>query len=177
MGSGIEVLKKAKNGKEIKSEFISFKLTPRQKRRLIEISDTYGKSYGFIVNLIIEQVYRAMLDDEYTKLLNNAKKLHATSETCFEILKRDNPEGYRIAQGVWRGLGEVCADVLSVNNDAKEKLIKFQTEVDALNVYDREEISSKEQTKVLSMIKQFIDEVKDLSKDIEKVGLNLELAI
>ena len=176
MQTEIKKLQKMVKRKELKVEKTSFKLTKLQKQKLTEIRDTYGKSYGFIVTLIVDRLYRAMLDDDYTNLLNDAKKLDKVTEESLSILKHHNPEGHKIAQGVWKGLGEVCQNIISVNTEVKEKLIKFQTEIGKLEIHDKERLSIKERNKVLSIVQKFIDDQLESIKSSEsELALTLRI--
>lgn len=119
MESKIKKLQNLSKKKGLKTEMTSFKLTMERKKQLTAIRDTYGKSYGVLLNLMIEQVYKSMLTDEYTKNLNNAKQLKGLSEDTLSVIKHDNPEARKVFDGLIKELTK-----------RKSKLDKMQTELE-----------------------------------------------
>lgn len=123
MEAQIKRIQKISKKKEIKTEITCFKLTKSRKKQLTAIRNTYGRSYGVIINSVIEQVYKGMLKDEFTKLLNDAKQLDAISEECLLVIKISNPEVRKLIQN----LIDYLEDSKSKLDNEQSKLVEARS--------------------------------------------------
>lgn len=174
MEDQIKKLQKISKKKEVKTEITCFKLTKSRKRELTAIRDTYGKSYGVIINLLIEITYQAMLKDEYTKLLSDAKKTDGLSDESLAVLKHLNPEAHRLAVGLIddidkrnSNLHKKATELVSINNLLKEIATEFANKVKELGIIDKKEITTEEKNDFLSIVQKVLRNVVEIDKKLE----------